>query len=336
MTKTEPTEPAPATQGPDTIRGFSRKHVVAVMQALFVTMLWSSSWVIIKFGLSELTPLVYSGLRYGVASVILLAYVLSRTDLRNSVVTLTRSQVRRLALYGAVFIALTQGAQFVGLSLLDSITVSMMLNLTPFMVLTLGILFLKEVPTRRQIGLIFLGLFGVFIYFQPVNLPAAALTGLLVVTIGVLANAFSSIMGRSLNRDRVIPAVVVTVVSMTVGAAILLWTALWVEGFAPLSMTSVFFVLWLGVVNTAFAFPIWNHAMRTLRAIDMTLINSTMLPQIALLAVLILGDRPDSLDWLGLVLVGLSALFVQLSQARHANLQEEKSGVEQSPAVDRQ
>lgn len=332
MRKTEQIESAPNAQELDTIRGFSRGHVVAVMQALFVTMLWSSSWVIIKFGLSELTPLFYSGMRYSVASVILLAYVLSRTDLRNSVSGLRKSQVRRLVLYGIVFIAVTQGAQFVALSLLDSITTSMMLNLTPFVVLFLGVFLLKEVPTWKQVALIFLGLLGVIIYFQPVNLPTAALIGLAVVIIEVLANALSSIMGRSLNRDRTMPAVVVTVVSMTVGAAILLCTAAFAEGLAPLSMTSVFFILWLGIVNTALAFPIWNHAMRTLRAIDMTLINSTMLPQITLLAVFILGDRPEPLDWLGLALVGLSALFVQLSQARHAGLQEQKSVEERLPS----
>jgi hypothetical protein len=31
----------------------TRSHNIAVLQALFVTFLWSSSWVLIKFGLEE-------------------------------------------------------------------------------------------------------------------------------------------------------------------------------------------------------------------------------------------------------------------------------------------
>ncbi|MFX0171436.1 MAG: hypothetical protein ACFE9L_05905 [Candidatus Hodarchaeota archaeon] len=32
-------------------RGFSKEYLMALTQAIFVTVLWSSSWVIIKFGL---------------------------------------------------------------------------------------------------------------------------------------------------------------------------------------------------------------------------------------------------------------------------------------------
>jgi len=43
----------------------TRSHLIPALQALFVTFLWSSSWVLIKFGLEEIPPLTFAGLRYG-------------------------------------------------------------------------------------------------------------------------------------------------------------------------------------------------------------------------------------------------------------------------------
>ena len=83
-----------------------------------------------------------------------------------------------------------------------------------------------------------------------------------------------------------------------------------------ISLLSLFYVLWLSVVNTAFAFTIWNKAMQTLRAVDSTIINSTMLPQITILAIIFLGEMPGLLDWFGLILLAVSVAVVQVLQAR--------------------
>ena len=47
------------------------RHHRALAQAVFVTFLWSTSWVLIKFGLEAMPPLLFAGLRYGLASLIL-------------------------------------------------------------------------------------------------------------------------------------------------------------------------------------------------------------------------------------------------------------------------
>jgi drug/metabolite transporter (DMT)-like permease len=46
-------------------------HLRAVLEALFVTVLWSSSWVLIKTGLRDIPPLTFAGLRYAIAAAIL-------------------------------------------------------------------------------------------------------------------------------------------------------------------------------------------------------------------------------------------------------------------------
>ena len=47
-------------------------HHRAVIEALFVTFLWSTSWVLIKLGLDDIPALTFAGLRYMAAWVCLL------------------------------------------------------------------------------------------------------------------------------------------------------------------------------------------------------------------------------------------------------------------------
>ncbi len=297
-------------------RTFSKDHIKAVGLALFVTVLWASSWVIIKFGLEELPPLTFAGLRYVIAAGILMSIIVAKNSTRSELKHLDRRDLGKLGGYGLVFVTVTQGAQFVGLALLDAIAVSLLLNMTPLIVLLLGIVILKEIPTHKQIGLVFLGVGGVLIYFYPLELGVLQIMGLLVVIGGVIANAFSSIIGRAINKEQRVQPIVVTGVSMLAGSVILLAGGVVIERVSSISLLSILYILWLSIVNTALAFTLWNKAMQTLRAIDISIINGMMLPQIVILSIVFLGEIPDMLDWIGLLFIAISALAIQILQAK--------------------
>lgn len=302
----------------DIIKQFSKAHLFAISQAIFVTILWSTSWVIIKFGLEEIPPLIFAGLRYLLGAVILLTLILFNKENRSSLVSQTNNWWLSIGLYGCIFIAVTQGGQFIALNLLPAITVSFALNLTPIIVVFLSIGLLKEVPSSSQILLFIIALIGVIFYFYPVNL-SIELLGFLVLSVLILANALSSILGRSINRTETTPPIIVAGVSMGIGSIIMLALGIAIDGFQiilSLSILSILYIIWLGVVNTALAFTLWNKAMQKLRAMDLTIINSTMLPQIVLLSIIFLGELPVLKEWIGLFLIVISTLLIQLSQAR--------------------
>jgi drug/metabolite transporter (DMT)-like permease len=71
-------------------------------------------------------------------------------------------------------------------------------------------------------------------------------------------------------------------------------------------------VAWLAVVNTAFAFVLWNHTLRRLTAVESSVANNTMLVQISILAWVFLGENLSAREILGLVLAALGTLLVQL------------------------
>ena len=174
-------------------------HLVAVLQALFVTVLWASSWVLIKIGLADLPALPFAGLRYMLAVVCLLPFV-ARPASRAALRGLTRPQGTRLVILGVIYIAVAQGAQFLALAYLPAVTVSLLLNFTPVVVAGLGLVVLGERPTARQWGGVGLFLIGALVYFTPVAFPAGEVVGLGVAGVCVLANAGSAVLGRHINR----------------------------------------------------------------------------------------------------------------------------------------
>jgi drug/metabolite transporter (DMT)-like permease len=286
-------------------------HLGAVLQALLVTFLWSTSWVLIKIGLADIPAITFAGLRYSLAFLCLLPFALRPAHLKP-LRSLSRGTWARLVALGLLFYAVTQGAQFLGLAYLPSVTVSLLLNFTTVAVALMGIPLLAERPTVLQWSGVFLNVAGVVTYFYPVAIPARQVVGLTVVVIGVLANAGSAILGRRVNQAGDVPPLTVTVVSMGIGAVVLFVTGVLAQGLPRLNPVHWAIVGWLAVVNTAFAFTLWNHTLRTLSAMESTIINSTMLVQIAVLAWLFLGEQLTWQEVIGMALAALGALIVQL------------------------
>ena len=281
----------------------------AVLQALFVTFLWSTSWVLIKWGLQEIPPLTFAGLRYAIAACVLLPGLWRR---RSEVAALTGIQWIELLVLGLVFYALTQGGQFLTLKYLDAIPFSLILSFTPLLVAGAGTFTLRERPTRLQwIGLA-ATLIGAALYFGPSNPFRGAGLGFLLAGLTLCANTVSSLLGRVVNRRCTVSPIVVTTVSMGFGALLLLGAGLGTQGLPGLTAKGWGIVVWLALVNTAFAFTLWNRTLRVLSATESSVINNTMLVQIAILAWLFLGEKPGWLEIVGLVAVAGGTLLVQL------------------------
>jgi len=88
------------------------------------------------------------------------------------------------------------------------------------------------------------------------------------------------------------------------------------QGLPSLSLQNWAIIAWLAVVNTAFAFTLWNHTQRTLTAVETSIINNTMLIQIAVLAWLFLDEDLSGREVFGLVLAGVGTLIVQVQRRR--------------------
>jgi drug/metabolite transporter (DMT)-like permease len=287
----------------------------AILQAVFVTVLWASSWVLIKFGLRNNIPaIIFAGLRYGLAWLCLTPFILLNREQRIAIRQLSRTDWLRLGALGLVFYTLTQGSQFLGLAYLPAAMLNLLLNLTPVVVGFAGAVFLHDHPTPVQWFGIGLATAGVGLYFLPIALPQAQVIGVTIALVGVLSNAGSSLLGREINRSGQLTPLLVTFISMGIGSLLLLIIGIVTQGFGSMTWQDWAIIFWLAVVNTAFAFTLWNQTLRTLTAVESSVINSLMMPQIAILAFVFLGEALSAKEIWGLILVGSGVLIVQMKR----------------------
>jgi drug/metabolite transporter (DMT)-like permease len=225
-----------------------------------------------------------------------------------------------LAILGLVYYAVNQGAQFLGLAALPAATVNLLLSFTAVVVTLLGGFLLSERPTLLQVGGILLYVAGVIVYFYPVALPDSQWAGVLIVLVGVLGNTGAALIGRNLNRQGSLHPLVITTISMGVGSTVLLAGGVITQGLPPLSLTNWAIVAWLALVNTAFAFTLWNYTLKTLSAMESSIINNAMLIQIPILAWVFLGEQFSGQQGLGMALAGIGILVVQVRSLARTRL----------------
>jgi drug/metabolite transporter (DMT)-like permease len=293
-------------------------HRLAVALALIVAFLWSTSWILIRWGLDgeDLPPLTFAGLRYGLAAAVLVGWLFWRRPALGPR-PLGRRLVGRLVLLGIVLFAVTQGAQFVALAEQPAATTSLVLSLTPLLVGATAGIALAEVPTRWQaLGTLRVAI-GAWLYFA--GDLGATVGGMLGALTALIANVVSSLLGRDINRSTLLPAAAVTAISMSVGAALLLATGVLLEGGTGVTAKGWLIVTWLAVVNTAIAFSLWNLSLRRLSALESAAINDTMLVQVALLAWLLLGEAPGPVGLVGILVVSAGVYLTQVGRRAQAD-----------------
>ena len=288
-----------------------KSHRIAVLQALFVVFLWATSWVFVKIGLKDIPPLTFAGLRYFTAFLILVT-VLFFSEAKHEVKQLSKRTWQRLILLGILLYAATQGAVFVALAYLPAVTTNLLMSFSAIGVATLSIFWLAEKPTWMQWGGILLAIAGAMIYFLPVAIPQNQMIGVIAGLIGVTANVISSVLGREINRAEAHHPLVVTVISMGAGSILLLVAGFAIEAPPVLTLQGWGIILWLALANTAFAFTLWNHTLRTLPATESSVIGGTTMIWIPILAVLFIGENITGKEIIGLVVTGTGTLIVQL------------------------
>ncbi len=278
-------------------------------------MLWSTSWVLIKLGLRDsLPPITFAGLRYIIAFACLVPFIAFNPVERRALRSIPGKTWWQLVLLGVMYYALTQGTMYMSLVSLSAATLSLILNLTPVLVALFSTALLSESPSLQQWLGIGLAVGGTLAFFLPISLQTNQFPGFIIGIICLVGNAASSLLGRKANHTSGLSPLLVTAISMGFGGSLMLLVGGISQGFGEIDLAQWAVILWLAVVNTAFAFTIWNKTLQTLTAVESSIINGAMMPQIAILAWIFLGEPLNLRQVIGLVLVGIGTLVVQLKR----------------------
>ena len=292
-----------------------KTRMLPLIEASLVTFLWSTSYILIRIGLKEINPLAFAAYRYIIASLILLFPFLYQLK-KGKINKLSPKSVTIFLLLGFTGFFIAQGLQFFGLYFLNSVTVTFILNLTPIFVLGLSVFFLNERPSTLQLMGIALTLSGVVIFFYSALLDIGMITGVLITLISGVGWAIYMIISRYYLRINYENVITLTSISMLFGGLMLLSATIITGNIVNVSFNNWIMILWLSIVNTVVAFFLWNHALKTLKAVEQSILQNTMLLQITILAVIFLQETINEQKILGMAIVFIGVLIVQLKSKK--------------------
>jgi O-acetylserine/cysteine efflux transporter len=280
------------------------KHTMTVtdtLTALGVVTIWGVNFVVIKIGLQDLPPVLFTALRFIFAALPLVFFV-------------PRPQApwRLVAAYGLLQFALQFTLLFTGIKLgLPAGLASLVIQLQAFFTIGMAVLLLGERPQPVQ-------LVGALVAFCGMGLVAIHLQGkatmigfVLVVLAGVcwaVANIVTKKMGKVNALSLVVWGSLVAAPPLLLASWIVEGGAAWRLAADHLSLKSVLTVLFQSYPNTILGFGIWSMLMRKYAAA--TVAPYTLLVPVAgmLSAAVVLGE---ALEWWklaagALVLAGLA------------------------------
>jgi drug/metabolite transporter (DMT)-like permease len=156
----------------------------------------------------------------------------------------------------------------------------------------------------------------VLVYFLPeTTIPKSAI-GMGLALFTMIANSIAAVMGRGVNRSQRLDPMVVTGISMGIGAVGLLGGVMIFQGLPQLDLVDWLLLLIIAGLNTALAFWIWNRTLQSLTAMESSMINNSMLIQITLLAWIFLGESVSLIGLFGLIIAVLGLFLVNWQPAK--------------------
>jgi drug/metabolite transporter (DMT)-like permease len=290
---------------------------VAALQALLVVFIWSTSFVLAKWAFRYgFQPLTLSGVRFGLAALLLTPLALRRARGARLRARGQRGSLRVPIALGLAGYTVNAGGYNLGLFYLSPAEVALLLGLNnTLQVLVWARLLLNEIPTRLQTAGISVGLLGALLFYDPAQLRVAHPAAIAAVLLAGVGYALWIVGNRHFVGQRG-SSLHLTWQSMASGAAVLLSAGLAVDGVPHVAAMGWLIVVVLAVVNTAFAFVLWGHTQKLLKSYESVVINNTQTVQVALLALVFLGDTLSTKQSIAILLVTASAITVQLAGAR--------------------
>jgi len=282
------------------------KRVLAFLQVLLVIAFWSSSPPLIKLALRDLEAQEIAAMRYFGAFLVLLPWLLTRS--RSTLQSLDGKAWLKLTLMGILGFAVGNTALFLGLKTLNATTGAFLMNGIPLITLIIGAILLKEHPGRLQWFGVAVALAGGTIYFWG-NVELNQREGVLWLVVAVVSLASYGLFGRSMAKGRGADPIILTAIPMGIGAGLLLaldWPSSLPNG------PTLGVMLWLTVVNSAFAFWLWNHALEHLQAFEISVMGNLMPIGTALISGLLLHEEVPLQSWQGMLLTLAGVILVGL------------------------
>ena len=305
----------------------------ALLMAVLTTVLWSGSYIVNKLAFQGgVGPLTLAGIRYTLASLLLLALGRVRRARHRPLQGARRLPLGTVLLLGLLGYAAAQGLQYVGQSYLNPTQSSLFLSVgNTAMVMSLDMLWLRENQSPMDFVRLLLLAGGIVLYYVPLNASGFSLAGLLFMAASSVGYAAQMTLNRRLLNDGRTETQTLVCGPMLAGGLTLLAAGLLFEEPPKLSAGLLLSLLYLSGISGALGFSLWTASQKALTAFESSSINNLMLVEIAMMDALFFGRTFTVTQTLAIVVVFAAIVWIQAGSARHAapagtNHNKEKMG----------
>lgn len=269
--------------------------------------IWGSTLVLVKLALPTLGPLTIAALRYSLGGLLLLPFMKRPLHtLRN----LSPRTWGRLLLLGLYSNAIGNGAIYMALRWLPPTTISVLMNMVPGVVLLGALLWLREVPAPLQVLGVVVGLLGGGIFFSSQRFAIHPL-GLALSAISLACFASFVLLSRKVVREQVVDTLTLTAVPLLAGGGLLIPIGIVAEGLPPFSPYAWSIVLLMAAVHSAFAYVLYNHALKALGALELSTIINLAPVATALIAWFLLDELLNTVQIAGMLVAIAGVTLVE-------------------------
>ena len=285
----------------------------------FLCFVWGTNWLAMKVGVMVVPPGLFSGLRWTVAGIVLMAW----RYYRGMPILIRRTLMPRVVVLAIILIPINTFIMLYGLRYVSSGLASVLSSgLTPLGLLWFSVMMGQEKFDRRQAYAIALGLGGMLLLYGPKlaqgRLGLPEMLGSLGIIIGNLAYCFGSVLSRPLMR-MLSPALIAAQTNLIGGAVLLTLSLAFEPGVGPFVTGNWGLAAWLSwlfqvVAGSLGATVIYFFLVRDWGA-SRTGTYAFISPVIAVAAgMLVLGETVDLVEAEGMLLM-LGAAAVVLRRA---------------------
>ncbi len=294
-----------------------RARRAVIQRTLFVILclVWGTTWLALKAGVTEVPPAFFSGTRWTLAGLLVLAWRWAR----GQRLAVPPNMVGRLALVGLLMVALNATIMLYGLRHVGSGLAAVISSaLTPISLLGFSVALGQERFNPRQIGAMVLGVLGIFVLFGPAalrgRLDTMELLGAAGVVVGCLCYTAGSVLARPAMRT-LSPAHVAALTNLLGGLMLLVGSVLFEPGARQAASLHWGTVAWLAwwymlIPGSLGATTIYFLLVRDWGA-SRTGTYAFVSPVIAvLLGVAVYGEKLDPANAVGMALMLIAAAVV--------------------------
>jgi drug/metabolite transporter (DMT)-like permease len=306
-----------------------RSSVNTSVLAVISCLLWSSAFAGVKFGLQYTTPIQFAGIRFFMAGLLVLPLAIR---INPHYFRILRDHLKIILLFAFLQTFLQYLMFYTGINMIPAAVAAIVIGSQPFFISLVAHFFMPgDRMTLVKAVIILFGILGVVLVSFGKDPGSAtgsiAIAGIgLMVAINILSGFTNVLVAREKNM---IPPLVISSASMTIGGFCLILFSIPLEGFhfGPKPPQYFIALAWLSMLS-AIAISIWITLLKRpgIKVSDLNLWKFLIPLSGAVLSwILIPGEHPEWLSIAGMVIIALSLIIMNLVNWKNHVIIQEKT-----------